>query len=45
MLLLQNFGRSENSEVLEIALEKIKEKFDEKESEVNELRKANEELA
>jgi len=44
ILLLQNYGRGENSEILELALSKVKEKFVSMDTEVGALRKKNEKL-
>lgn len=44
ILLLENFGRGQNSEVLELATEKIKVQFIEKQEEINSLRDKNEKL-
>jgi hypothetical protein len=41
---LQNYGRGENSEILEMALNKVKEKFMSMETEVKDLRKKNKKL-
>jgi len=44
ILLLQNYGRGENSEILELALSKVKEKFVSMGTEVKDLRTKNEKL-